>query len=29
VISATARHRALPTAKMPSQLHNRICETPH
>ena len=29
VVHATARHRALPTTKMPSHLHNRICETPH
>ena len=29
VVTATARHRALPTTKMPSQLHKRICETPH
>ena len=29
VVHATARHRALPTTKMPSQLHKRICETPH
>ena len=29
VVLATARHRALPTTKMPSHLHNRICETPH
>ena len=26
---APTRHRALPTTKMPSHLHNRICETPH
>ena len=26
---APTSHRALPTTKMPSQLHNRICETPH
>ena len=29
VVTATARHRALPTTKMPSHLHKRICETPH
>ena len=29
VVTATARHRALPTTKMPSQIHKRICETPH
>ena len=28
VVTATARHRALPTTKMPSHLHKRICETP-
>ena len=26
---APTSHRALPTTKMPSQLHKRICETPH
>ena len=26
---APTSHRALPTTKMPSHLHNRICETPH
>ena len=26
---APTSHRALPTAKTPSHLHNRICETPH
>ena len=26
---APTGHRALPTTKMPSHLHNRICETPH
>ena len=26
---APTGHRALPTTKMPSQLHKRICETPH
>ena len=29
VVPATARHRALPTTKMPSHLHNAICETGH
>ena len=26
---APTSHRALPTTKMPSHLHKRICETPH
>ena len=26
---APTSHRALPTTKMPSQIHKRICETPH
>ena len=26
---APTSHRAFPTTKMPSHLHNRICETPH